>query len=232
MSQIMNNIGSLMISGGDIAGAQPYLLRALDIVRGTRFRGAEAQALVKLGIIEGMKGRFEDAVAKFKAALEIQEGAGDRREQGVILNNVGNKCLMEMGDYDGAKRVLRQALLIHRETGNQINEANSLENLGCIFLRDGDLNRARLHLEDSLRLFESVRFPYGRISSRASLGMVEAEAGALESAVSHYRAAREVTEEMKVASTAAEALKDLRDLLIRKGVPDASLPLPRGWLQV
>ena len=231
MSQTMNNIGSMMISGGDIAGAQPYLSRALDIVRGTRFRGAEAQALVKLGIIDGMKGRFEDAVTKFKEALEIQEGAGDRREQGVILNNVG-KCLMEMGDYDGAKRVLRQALLIHRETGNQINEANSLENLGCIFLRDGDLNRARLHLEDSLRLFESVRFPYGRISSRASLGMVEAEAGALESAVSHYRAAREVTEEMKVASTAAEALKDLRDLLIRKGVPDASLPLPQGWLQV
>ncbi len=228
MSQIYNNIGSMLISSGDLAGAKPFLDKALTLVEGTRFVGVKAQALVKLGILDGMSGRFDSAIEKLRAALALQEGTGERREQGVTLNNLG-KCFIEMGDFDGARRALRHALMIHRETGNQINEANSLENLGCIFLRDGDLNRARLHLEDSLRLFEATRFPYGRISSRASLGMVEAEAGSIDVAVDHYRTALSVTVDMKIAYPASEPLKELRDLLIRKGVPEGDIPLPPGW---
>ncbi len=227
-SQVLSNLASSLISVGDLEGARPYLDKALSLVKGSRFRSAEASTLANLGLLDGMSGRLEDAVEKLRSALEIQELTGDRRDQGVTLNNLG-KCLIELGDYEGAKRILRQALLIHRETGKHINEANSLENLGCIFLRDGDLNRARLHLEDSLRIYESSRYPFGCISSRASLGMVEAEAGSIDVALEHYNAAFSVTVEMRIASPAAESLKDLRDLLIKKGVSESSIPLPPGW---
>lgn len=227
MSKVYNNIGTILISSGNLAGAEPFLNKALTLVEGTRFPGVKAQALVKLGILDGMSGRSDSAIEKLQAALALQESTGERRDQGVTLNNLG-KCFIDTGDFDGAKRVLRQALMIHRETGSQVNEGKSLENLGCIYLRDGDLNRARLHLEDSLRLFEAVRYPYGRISSGAFLGMVEAEAGSIDAAVALYGTVLSITIEMKIAYPASEPLKELRDLLIRKGVPEGDVPLPPG----
>jgi tetratricopeptide (TPR) repeat protein len=71
------------------------------------------------------------------------------------------------GDLVGLLDLTRQCLLIHRETGDRVNEAIALSNLGGGWLSVGDLAQARRELNAALQL---LRANGDRVVEGATLG--------------------------------------------------------------
>ena len=57
---------------------------------------------------------------------------------------------------EGAERHYRDALKMHRETGNRLGEARQLGNLGLIAGRRGEVQRAQELLRQALEIFEGI----------------------------------------------------------------------------
>jgi tetratricopeptide (TPR) repeat protein len=73
--------------------------------------------------------RWEDAAASFRKAIELGGGSGDSQNELAI-------CLMEMGDFSGARQALESAL---RDDPDNVK---IISNLGVLAMRNGDSDEA------------------------------------------------------------------------------------------
>ena len=84
-------------------------------------------------------GRWEDGAAAFSKAIELGGGSSDTRNELAI-------CLMELGDYHGARRELETAL--HDDPEN----VKIISNLGVLSLKNGNNDQAAAFFRTVLEL--------------------------------------------------------------------------------
>jgi non-specific serine/threonine protein kinase len=94
---------------------------------------------------------------------------------GSLLLSIGRRSLLA-GNYDGAERVLREALILHRQADNAYLTATSLNNLGLAALCRADLQWAKRRLEEAMQLHEAAGEELAAASTRLFLGVVSLEA--------------------------------------------------------
>ena len=124
---------------GQAAGDERTVLRAVRRL---------AEALALQGDPAAGRALAEPALARAQA-LGL-----DRAESGLIV--ALTVCTDLLGDRVAGLRQSMQDLALNRRTGNRLNEAVALSNVGMSYLGFGDFTNARRHLEDALCMHRAL----------------------------------------------------------------------------
>ena len=113
-------------SGAYLHSALNYLDEPLKFVQGTQ---EKARILTLLGYSQRTLGKYKNSISFHKEALEIARNAGDHSCEIANFNHLSRTCVAE-GNYTDAINYSQRALIISRQTGEKIGEANALANFG------------------------------------------------------------------------------------------------------
>jgi tetratricopeptide (TPR) repeat protein len=101
---------------------------------------------------------------------KIWELALERRNEFLLQRIAGPsfRCHEHYGQFGKAQRVLRWLLENSRRTGNQREEALTLNNLGFEYLLEGRLQEALHDFEEAANLFQAIDIPLQSANSRTN----------------------------------------------------------------
>jgi tetratricopeptide (TPR) repeat protein len=135
-----------------------------------------------------------DELTLFERAAELYRALGDARGEGEALFWVGCFHQLVRRDNAAAVPVLRQSLELATRAGDKATMAEDLRHLGIADHRDGQLDTAREHLEESSRLWrETGRLP-GVASNLVGLTYIAAAQGRRDDALALIEEARAIAE--------------------------------------
>src|SRR5579883_613940 len=113
-------------SGTYLRNALSYLDEPLRRVEGTQ---EKARILTLLGYSQRALGQYEPSAQFHQQALEIARNAGDHACEIANLNHLSRTCVAQK-NYAEAINYSQRALILSRQTGDRLGEANALVNLG------------------------------------------------------------------------------------------------------
>ncbi|PSB45298.1 tetratricopeptide repeat protein [Chamaesiphon polymorphus] len=113
-------------SGETLRDTLSYFDLPLKQVAGTQEKG---RLLTILGYSQQALGQIDRAIALHREALEIANQAGDRPCEIANLNHL-SRISIGQKDYAQAISYSQRALILARQTGDKLGEANALTNLG------------------------------------------------------------------------------------------------------
>jgi tetratricopeptide (TPR) repeat protein/transcriptional regulator with XRE-family HTH domain len=144
----------------------------------SRDRAAEAEALNNLCLVDLRQGRYEQAAARLRQALELYTEVQHQTGQAYALGNLGVLDLLQ-GRYRDAVASLRRALALHHATGNLLGQARTLVNLGLVELRLGRHDQAARRFQRSFDLSQQVGSGTTEALALNGLGQVRLSQGNL-----------------------------------------------------
>ncbi|PCJ83461.1 MAG: hypothetical protein COA57_11185 [Flavobacteriales bacterium] len=168
----LNNIGFIYMNQDDIEKGLEYIHKSLKIYEEIGDKKGEAISLNNIGLIYKNQGDIEKGLDYYHKSLKIRKELGDKTGEANSLNNIGviyynqgdpscvgskEECLragIEKGlDY------YHKSLKIYEEIGNKQGVANSLNNIGSIYLDEGNAGEAKNHAKRSLDLSQELGNP-------------------------------------------------------------------------
>jgi tetratricopeptide (TPR) repeat protein len=163
-------------SGEYLRSALNYLDEPLQQVEGTQDK---ARILTLLGYSLQALGQLELALAFHKQALEIAREAGDRPCEIANLNHLSRACITQK-DYEKAISYSQRALILSRQSGERLGEANALANMGYsevfqaqqLERSEPEVYETAIHyLQQGLQLSERLSDPQSQALCCSSLGI-------------------------------------------------------------
>ncbi|MBL8208150.1 MAG: tetratricopeptide repeat protein [Blastocatellia bacterium] len=164
----LNHLGDAQSALSRYDKAIEYYEQALAISREVKDQDGEGSALNNLGRAYESLNRYEKAIEYYEQALAISRELKHRAGEGIVYSNLGF-AYFRLGRYEKAIAYHEQALAISREVKDRTGEATRLYKTAQAERAQGNLLAARTHIEQSLKIAESIRS--GEIStpeSRAS----------------------------------------------------------------
>ena len=175
----------------------------------------------RLGAMERLCGRSEEARAHHDAALACYRARGDRAGEAIARSNLG-VLEFEQGRMAEGRLQLEAALALHRETGNRRGEGIALGNLGTLHSNQGRLAVARTHLEGALAIAREVGDRSGQGNLASKLGNLCLLEGRMAEARVHYEAALAIAQETGDRRREAVVLGNLGILSFDRGRREAA----------
>lgn len=142
-----------------------YCNRALPLNEQAKDLRTSASTLTVLGMASALTNNAQ-AVKYFESALAKQREAGDRRGEGITLNQMGSLYATNL-QWDQAIAHFNQALKLWRDIGDPDGESITLYNLARSERDRGDYDSALKFIAQALNIVESTR---ARLRSRQLLG--------------------------------------------------------------
>jgi len=180
------------ILAGDLAGAEAWYRKALEIVEALDYRPG-AKICHHLGIVAQEQGDLDGAEVWYRKALEIDEELNDSLGQAMSSGQLG-RVAMERRDMIGAEAWYRKALGILEGLGNQPHLATTYHQLGMEARERGDLADTEAWAHRELKIREALRDRPGLIGTYHQLGRLAQEREDLDEAEAWYRKALEIVE--------------------------------------
>ncbi|MEM6424120.1 MAG: tetratricopeptide repeat protein [Cyanobacteria bacterium P01_D01_bin.128] len=190
------------LSGESLDTLLNYLDQPLRQAENTQ---SKARILTLLGYSQGVIGQSKAALNFHQQALEIARSADDRPCEIANLNHL-SRTLVRQEEYAAAIDNSQRALILARQSGDRLGEANALANLGYseIFQAKSttlDPNRYELML-DSLQRGVTLCEELG---DRPSLALCSYSLGVAQVTVGHHSAA---VETLQKGAQVAQAIGD------------------------
>lgn len=157
LCKALRNLGVVYVELGEFEEAESYLNEAIRVAREIEDQVVYADLINNLGAIMNMRGNWRRALKLYRESLQIYESQDEIRKSAYTKNNVAI-TLAEQGMNDEAFEYYEQAY----QTAKEISDASLVLivdiNLADLYLKTGNLSRARLHCERAQRhLIESNR---------------------------------------------------------------------------
>lgn len=153
---ILNNIGGGFDDLGEYQKAIDYLNQSLALRRKTGDRNGEAISLANIAIIYSKLGDQQKALEFLNQALTVQRELKARGMEAYTLNSIG-RIYLEQRDYQKSFEYYSASLTIRREVGDIFGESITLFSLAHVERGRGNLNEARILIENAIQIIESVR---------------------------------------------------------------------------
>ncbi|WP_433041759.1 ATP-binding protein [Dactylosporangium sp. CS-033363] len=171
--------------GGHYADALAIHAAGREAAHITSDRAGEAAALVSLGATQEVQGRFGEAAANLRRALDEYTDLGDLAGQSRALRYLGH-VHWRRGPYDTAAGYAERALELARRLGDRTAEAAALDALGLVLERQDRDEEAAGLFDGALRLFRELGDPTGEAGVLDSLGCIASRQGRHRDAVDHH----------------------------------------------
>jgi len=159
----LNNIGAFYLNTlKDPKTALEYYTQALEMRRALGQPIEQAAVLGNIGLLYNSTAEPRKALDYQRQALEIRRSSGHRLGEAASLNSLG-EAYFAMGELQTALDYFNQALRLHRTMGNRGAEAMTLYGIARVERDRSNLPEARLRMEESLIVIESLR---GKVASQ------------------------------------------------------------------
>ncbi len=167
-------------------------------------RPTESRLLMILANVHFVNQDWEAAIQHYEEAISAGDVVHDLRRLSFMYSGLSS-AYQELGQYDQAGRFAQRALNIHQTLNDQLSLARSENNLGLLLVRAGDLNRAKPHLERSLRLFEESGVEVNKANVILSMAELALSQHNLTEAKRLAGEARDLAQRLSEFATAADA---------------------------
>ena len=137
---------------------------------------------------------------------------------------LGNLAYLQ-GDYEQARSLYQQSLLIQEQLGDLSGKASSLHQLGILAQNQGDYDQARSLYQQSLLIKEQLGNLSGKASSLGQLGILAQNQGDYDQARSLYQQSLQTFEQLGNLSGKASSLGQLGILAQNQGDYDQARSL-------
>jgi CHAT domain-containing protein/tetratricopeptide (TPR) repeat protein len=194
----LQNLGSLYALIGYDAEALDLLGRASALLAGDRDQGKRIRALVALGWAQYLAGQPEQALGRYREALDLARRAGGRLEEEGIWDRRGS-ALRALRRYDEAAESYSRALEKSRAAGSALSEGNTLANLGWLDLETGAVARGRERLTRASQLLAGSGDHNAEVYARVGLSRAERRLGAMAQARQQAAGAVRLVEQLRSA---------------------------------
>ncbi|MCS6990161.1 MAG: tetratricopeptide repeat protein, partial [Chloroherpetonaceae bacterium] len=139
------------------------------------------------GLMLMRQGRYDEAEADFKRALELSRTYESLDEQVRALSGIG-RAYLERERFDEALKVYQEALKLRASARSRNAELDILKGIGYIYERRGEWQRAKAHYEKMLSLAEADRSELHRADAFAGLSRVAEAEGDYKAALEFHKA--------------------------------------------
>jgi predicted ATPase/class 3 adenylate cyclase/DNA-binding CsgD family transcriptional regulator/Flp pilus assembly protein TadD len=189
-ARVLNAISWLIdrFSNGptDAARVRSMADEALAIARSATDDAVAAGALAQLSWLDFAEGDVLGALNRIDEAISLARQAGDARLGGYLNERATFRA--EGEDWPAVFADYNEALCLFRASGDEYRLAITLTNIGIAELSVGELQDARVHIEEALSLADHLGVPTIFTTLSANLGMVHLLEGDMSGARRHYLA--------------------------------------------
>jgi tetratricopeptide (TPR) repeat protein len=134
-----------------------HSLRCYDLYRMANHQFGQALTLQNIGHAHALLGNYEEAIVYCERSLSMMREVGERRGESAVWDSLGF-IHHRRGDFRQAIACYERALHLTRD-GDRFNQADTLNNLGDIYLSAGDPAAARKAWSRALRIFDEIDHP-------------------------------------------------------------------------
>jgi tetratricopeptide (TPR) repeat protein len=176
---------------------------SLAIKRTLGAKRGMAASLNEIAQVRADLGNLKEAERSYREALKLEREIGDKAGIGSTLVNLALLLYESLLRPDEALPLLREALQVHRDAGNQNGEALVLNNIGNLYLTKRDHAEAQTYFERALQLREKGNVPGEIADTRHNLGETLSRMGRYDQALSNYHSALDLRRNSKDSRGAA-----------------------------
>jgi DNA-binding SARP family transcriptional activator/tetratricopeptide (TPR) repeat protein len=171
---------------------------------------AQAEAHRSLGNAGTMFGRYTDADAHLRHALDLSTRTGDQAGQARAEHNLA--YLHErQGRPEQSLHHARQAFALHRADGNLRGQAVALNAVGWCYTLLGDHAQALTHCQQALALYRQTGNRHGQAAAWDSIGYAQHQLGDHARAVECYQQSLALSRDLEDRFNEGEVLTHLGD---------------------
>ena len=162
--------------------------------------------------------QWREAIACYEEAIATADVVQDLHRLSLLYSGL-SLAHQETGQIGEATRYAQKALTIHETLNDRLSQARSLNNLGYMLIRLGELASARRHLDRALRIFEVHGVESRRSDILMSFAELEFAERSNEQAAQRARQALELAARLGESATASEAHTLLGRIAASEGRP-------------
>ncbi|HEU5297150.1 MAG TPA: winged helix-turn-helix domain-containing protein [Burkholderiaceae bacterium] len=203
------------------AAAEPILLRALALAKTAGDQRLETVTLIGLGQAAWDQGQHAKARDLFLQSARLGLEAGCVIDTPTAIHGAGD-CALEQLDFAAARRLLDDALVQHRRTGNAHEAAQTLWLLARLALNEDRLDEARALSAESLRVFRALLDPKCGARAARIHATVLSAMGDEAAALQHAESAAETYRELGMPLSLAISLCTVGCIHAKLGQGDAA----------
>jgi len=209
----LNNIGLIYVNQGDLKIGLEYLTKSFEIEKGLGNKKGMAGSYNNIGIMYERHGdpscvasseecrsqSIKKGLEYYFKAFKLREELGDKYGMASTLANIaGLYNLRGDPEYEVSEDMYRksgrekgliyyhQSLKISEEIGDRRGESQCLNHIGGIYLRGGDIQRAKEIAKRSFQLSKEIGYPSSIKSASALLYDVYKAEGNYQHALENY----------------------------------------------
>ncbi|ARA94347.1 serine/threonine protein kinase [Rhodothermaceae bacterium RA] len=231
--RLLQTFGNVFFQLGDVARAEPPLLRALALLDSLPTPPTSDQVaylLHPLGLIRSSQGRLAEADSLLRHALALRPRLPGDTTAAMLLKTLSDNAARQ-DRLDEAERYIREALALRGPVAGPDDELmlTYLNSLGTYQFRQGRVDSARLTFETILERQRRTLGPDSprTLATMGNLAVILKTLGDLDAAEALYEEV--IAQERRVFPEhhpdRAPALYNLAKLRISKGDPEGALPL-------
>ena len=188
LGSLKHNFGHIYRLMSNLAASETQFQQALSIWKEVAHKRFEANTRNGLGLTKLNQNQLDAAAQQFNTALAIQKSLQYQHEVARIQINLAS-LETQRGQHETAIAYCKQAIIYYNDSGAIDELSVVLNNLGWLYYKSDDIQRAEETLEEALRLAEMSNSQLNALWAQCNLAEVQAACGKTESAVELYRAA-------------------------------------------
>ena len=170
-------LGDVEAFAGDHESADRRFRRALELATAARDGLSEAMARRQLGELYERQGDHEGARVWLEDAVRAGRALGAREELVQALLALGGNVLWHLGAYPEATAMLREALEVAADLGDDRARARALHGLANVALYRGQTAEAERLFQSSLEVRRTVHDELGVANALNNLAIIAANSG-------------------------------------------------------
>jgi eukaryotic-like serine/threonine-protein kinase len=151
-----------------------------------------AASYVQIGEVQKTLGNPRAAEQSYRAAEKLRREIGDKGGLSLTLIDLAALLNDTFGRARDALPILQEALTIARDTGNRNLEARALNNIGSLYMSQGQYSDAQTYFERALELREKAKAPQEMADTLHNLGETYTRMGRYEQALQQFVRALEL----------------------------------------
>ena len=145
-----------------------------------------AASYIQIGEVQKTLGNPAEAEKSYREALRLGREIGDKAGLSVALMDLSTLLDETFGRSKEALPLLQEALAIARDTENSNLEARALNNLGAVYLAQGQYSDAQTYFERALEIREKTKAPQEAADTLHNLGDAFTRMGRYDQALQRY----------------------------------------------
>jgi CHAT domain-containing protein/Tfp pilus assembly protein PilF len=164
----------------------------------------------------GVLGKYQEDLEYNEKALNLSREIGNRRNEGIILGNIG-VYFAQTGDYQQALKYFHQKLAIVKELSDESEEAHILTNIGVISDWKGDTQEALEWYKKALKIIEELDDIQRKAWILGNIGAAYEKLSDYPKALDCYRQALKIFQDLKNRGDEAWILGNIAAIAAKLG---------------